>query len=251
MSSTSSISVVIADDEPDALSLLRRYVSSRTGLIAVAEARSGREAVRAVDEHAPRLLLLDVEMPELDGFGVLEELQRRGSVLPAVIFITAYDRYAVRAFEAHAIDYLLKPVSKERFDSAVDRFLASRRSSSLDVPRLLEDALQRPPKRLLIRRRGRIVPVPVDSIEWVEAEGDYVNIHLQGRSYLVERTLSRMEDLLKARSFMRIHRSTLVNLQQIRELQPLGSGRYILVLKSGHQLNVSRTYGHLFKVDVL
>ncbi len=251
MIKTAALTVVIVDDEPDALSLLIRHAATRSELQVVGEARSGIQAVRTIAQTQPSLLLLDVEMPELDGFGVLKELQRRTQPLPSVIFITAYEKYAVRAFEAQALDYLLKPASLQRFNQAIDRCLDSRKGREPDLSRLLEDALQAPPQRLLIRQQGRIVPVPVESIDFVEACGDYVNVWVGKRSFLIERTLTKMEQLLAPRSFVRVHRSTLVNLQRIRELSPMGGGRYLLILQSGQELAVSRSHAHLFRGSVL
>ncbi len=243
--------VLIVDDEQPARDLLRRYVEERGDLELAAEASSGEEAVAAAGKLAPDLMLLDVEMPELDGFGVLAELERGRLDLPWVIFVTAFERYAVRAFEAQALDYLLKPVTRRRFDRAIDRYLALADPPAPSVQQLLEDALVQPPQRVLVRTLGRIVPVPVEAIDWVEANGDYVNIHVGGRRHLIERTLTDMEKLLAPRSFLRVHRGALVNQNRIRELRPLGSGRYRLLLTDGSELVVSRTYSSRFRGDLL
>ncbi len=243
--------VLIVDDEAPARDLLRRHLGRRRELALVGEAGSGGEAVALVAELAPDLVLLDVEMPETDGFGVLAGLERRGLALPWVIFVTAFERYAVRAFEAQALDYLLKPVTEQRFDRAVDHYLRLRERPAPSVRQLLEDALVRPPERVLVRKMGRIVPVPVDAIDWVEANGDYVTVHAGGGRHLIERTLTEMEKLLAPRRFIRVHRSALVNRSRIAELRPLGSGRYRLLLTDGSELVVSRTYSSQFRGSLL
>jgi len=248
---SSPVPTLVVDDEAPARGLMESYVTQHAGLELVGSATSGSEALLEIERLQPALVLLDVEMPELDGFQVLEELVDRDAALPKVVFVTAFDRYAVRAFDAQAVDYLMKPVSAERFEQAVERCLEQRDPVSPSVERLLEDALQRPPKRMLIRHQGRIVPVPVESIDWIEAEGDYVRIHLGDHGHLVERTLQAMESLLEPRDFLRIHRSALVNLKRVRELRSAGSGRYRLVLKDGTELFVSRKYSPRFRGELL
>lgn len=193
-------------------------------------------------EDQPDLVLLDIEMPGTDGFGVLDLLHQRKAPLPLVVFVTAFDRYAVRAFDVHAVDYLLKPVTQERFDEAVDRCRTRTKQPVHDVPALLEDALHRTPRRLLLRRRRRIVPVPLDDIHWIQADGDYVKIHAGKEEYLFERTLKQMERLLSGAGFARVHRSTMVKLSCIRNMKSLGSSRYELMLSDGTRLPVSRSY---------
>lgn len=243
--------VVVVDDEPPSRELMKRYVSDRSELELVMEAGSGWDAVAAIEESSPDLVLLDVEMPGLDGFGVLRELEERHLELPSIIFVTAYDRYAVRAFEAHAVDYLMKPVTEERFGQAIQRCLAQHKRRRLAVRALQEDALRSPPQRLLVRHRGRILPVAVDAIDWVQAEGDYVRIHAGDQAFLVERSLTEMLELLQSKGFARIHRGAVVNMDSVRELRPLGSGRYRLELEDGTRLVVSRTYSPRFRDSVL
>ncbi|HEV8630527.1 MAG TPA: LytTR family DNA-binding domain-containing protein [Thermoanaerobaculia bacterium] len=241
------VRVLIVDDEAPARELLRRHVAQHPGLTTVGEAASGFEAILAVEEVDPQVVLLDVQMPGVDGFGVLEELERRGVERPLVIFVTAYDRYAVRAFDAHAVDYLLKPVTPERFAEAVRRCLAQTARTAPSLRALEEDMLRRPPQRLLLRDRGRIVPVPVEAVDWVEAAGDYVRVHVKGRGFLLEKTLNEIEGLLALRGFERIHRGTLVNLERVGEIRPLGSGRYSVVLRDGRELVASRSYAARFR----
>lgn len=242
-----TLRVVLVDDEPPARDLLRAYVKARSDLELTGEADSGDSAFEVIERAAPDVVLLDVQMPAGDGFSVLERLASRGIELPLVILVTAYDRYAVRAFEVHAVDFLPKPVTRERFDEAIARCRERTWPSVAEVERFLEDALHRPPQRLLVRERRRIVPVPVEAIDWIEADGDYVRVHAGGRSHLLEKTLKELDRLLAPRGFARIHRGAVVNLNRIRELRPLGSARYALLLRDGTRLTVSRSYSEIFR----
>lgn len=246
-----ALSVVVVDDEPAALELLLRYAAADPRLEVVGQAADGASAVSLVRRHRPGLLLLDVEMPGLDGFGVLAHLQRSvPAPLPRVVFVTAFDRYAVRAFEVHAVDYLLKPVTQARFREAIDHSL-QRPRPVISGEELAADALRAAPRRLLVRERERIVPVPVPAVDWLEAEGDYVRIHVGARTHLVERTLAEMERALAASGFLRIHRGAIVNLDRVAQLHPEGSGRYRLFLRDGTELIVSRSYSGRFREAML
>jgi len=249
-----TLGTLIVDDEPPARELLQSYAAQRRELRVLGEAADGRAAIDAIRRLAPDLVLLDIEMPALDGFAVLEEVAGKGLPLPRVIYVTAFDRYAVRAFEVNAIDYLLKPVSQARFDRAVDRCLqacAAATGGDQGLRRLLEDVLHLPPQRLLVKERGRIVPIPVTSIDWLEADRDYVRIHAAGRTYLIEITFTKMEEQLTPRGFARIHRSAMVNADRIGELHPEGSGRLRLLLCDGTELMVSRSYAPRFREGLL
>ncbi|MEM7357197.1 MAG: LytTR family DNA-binding domain-containing protein [Acidobacteriota bacterium] len=250
MSDERTLRLVIVDDEPPARDLLRAYVEARDDLVLVGEGGSGDEACRTIESTSPDVVFLDVQMPEGDGFSVLEQLAERG-IEPLVVFVTAYDRYAVRAFEVNAVDFLPKPVTRERFGEAITRCRERTWRSPTEVDRFLEDALHRPPQRLLIRERRRIVPVPVEAIDWLEADDDYVRIHVGGKQHLIEKTLKELERLLASRGFVRIHRGAVVNLSRIQELQPLGSSRYALLLKDGTRLTVSRSYSEIFRRGTL
>lgn len=244
--------VLVVDDEVPARELLRRYVEARSELELVGEAGDGAIAADLIERTRPDIVLLDVEMPGQDGFGVLLDLVRRGIAQPAVVFVTAFDQYAVRAFEVNAVDYLLKPVVGRRFNEAIARCIRrGRDGAALDTRRFLEDVLRLPPKRLLVRDRGRIVPVPTQAIDWLEAEGDYVRIHVKEASHLVERTLTELERMLEPLGFARIHRRAIVNLDRVRQLQAEGSGRYRLLLASGGTLHVSRRYSARFRSELL
>lgn len=250
MNRGSPVRTLVVDDEPPARELMVRYVEAHEALELAAVAGSGWDALGAIEEEAPQLVLLDIQMPGLDGFGLLAELERRHLEPPWTIFVTAYDQYAIRAFEVHAVDYLLKPVSRRRFDAAVERAL-SRRPRPVALPALLEDTLRQPPRRILVQERGRIRPVEVEAIDWLEAEGDYVRLHVGTATHLVSKSLTEMEELLAPRGFLRVHRGAVVNLERIRELRPLGSSRYQLLLTDGTELVASRSYSALFRDRVL
>lgn len=239
--------LAIVDDEPLARRLLASYAAGRADLEPVGEAASGTEAVELIEARRPELILLDIEMPGADGFDVLGRLHERGVALPLIVFVTAFDRYAVRAFEMNAVDYLLKPVTLERFDEAIDRCRARTWRTVQNVETLLEDTLHRAPRRLLIRSQRRIVPVPVESIDWIQAAGDYVKVRTGEQEHLLEYTLKEMEKVLSPAGFTRIHRSAIVNVKRIKELRSLGSARLEVVLQDGSRLPVSRTYSGRFR----
>ena len=242
------IRVVIADDEPLARNRIRRLLSGENDMEIVAECKNGREAVDALQRHQPDLMFLDVEMPELDGFGVLENVG--AEQMPVVIFVTAYDQYAVQAFETHALDYLLKPFDEERFQKALQRARGhmERAKSGEVAARLLammHDVRPQPTPasdRLVIKSGGRVVFLKSEEIDWVEAAANYVRIHTGNDEYLMRETMNAFEAKLDARRFMRIHRSIIVNLEKIKELQPCNNGEYIVVLRTGKELSLSRSF---------
>jgi two-component system, LytTR family, response regulator len=244
------LGIVIVDDEPPARELLRGYAGRRPEIAILGEADEGGAAVELIQRVEPDVVFLDVQMPGLDGFEVvahLEPFEQR----PRIVFVTAYDRHAVRAFEVNAVDYLLKPVPQERFDRTIDRCLDSAPVPEAALTSLLEDVTRLAPQRLVIRDRGRIVLVPVASLDRLESEGDYVRVFAGGRNHLIEKTLSEMEALLLPHGFVRIHRGALVNLERVKELFAEGSGRYRLLLTDGTELTVSRSYSHLFRKELL
>lgn len=241
---------MIVDDEPPARELLRGYAARRPELTLLGEAEDGEAAVELIRRVEPELVFLDVQMPGFDGFEVVAQLESL-HVSPRVVFVTAYDRHAVRAFEVNAVDYLLKPVSQERFDRAVDRGLEAAAGPRPVFASLLEDVTRLAPQRLLIRDRGRIMLLPVASVDRLESEGDYVRVHTGGKSHLIEKTLSDMEALLAPHGFVRIHRGAMVNIERVKELYAEGSGRYRLILVDGTELMVSRSYSHLFRKELL
>jgi two-component system, LytTR family, response regulator len=241
---------LIVDDEPLARERVRELLRDDPDVESIRECRNGREAVAAMEERPADLVFLDVEMPELDGFGFLRALPA-GSA-PVVIFVTAYDRYAVRAFESQAFDYLLKPFDRDRFDETLAR--AKRRSGdSASVRELLarvrelqgERRAVRPAGRLAVRAGRRILFLKSEEIDWIEAEGNYVRLHTGKQSHLLRETIGRIHEKLDAARFRRIHRSTIVNIERVRELQPSFHGDYRVILDDGTQLTLSRSYRDL------
>ena len=245
---TDSLRVVIVDDEPLARAVVREYVAAHPGVEVVAECANGFEAVKAVSELSPDLMFLDVQMPKLSGFEVLELI---GRVVP-VIFTTAYDQYALRAFEVHAVDYLLKPFSEQRFGEALSRArerLASREIMPVDA--LLSEARPRqgPLERVLIRDGSQVHVLPVDKIDYVEAQDDYVSFQSEGKSYLKDQTLGTTEGLLDPARFVRIHRSYLLNIDRIARVELYAKDSRVAILRDGRKLPVSRAgYARLAKL---
>ena len=247
MPESSQIRVLIVDDEPLAREMLREMLQGDQEVTIVGESTNGREAVEAIRTTSPDLLFLDVQMPELGGFEVLEALGKNR--IPHVIFVTAYDHYAVRAFEVHALDYLLKPFDQERFDVAWERAKAQmrhERNGGVDqrILTLLEElkAGSKYLERLVIKSGGRIYFLETGDIDWIEAEGNYVSVHSGKKSHLLRETISSLESQLDPRKFVRIHRSSIVRIDRIQELQPWFHGEYRVILHSGTQLTLSRNY---------
>jgi two-component system LytT family response regulator len=241
------IRVLVVDDEPLAREKIRGMAADDPDIRIVGECTNGAEAIEAIQTLRPDLILLDVQMPEVGGFAVLEALKDEG--LPPVIFITAYDHYAVRAFEVHALDYLLKPFDRERFKAAIERAKRQIRrddGSRLDarIVALLEQMREKPSysERLVVKTGGRVFFLNTDEIDWIEAEGNYVNIHTNKKSYLLRETISSLEAQLDPKEFVRIHRSAIVRLDRIKELQPWSHGEYHVILNDGTQLTLSRSY---------
>jgi two-component system LytT family response regulator len=242
-----TIRTLIVDDEPLAREGLQALLQKEEDIELVGQCQDGKEAVKAINKKKPDLVFLDVQMPELDGFGVLEKFDL--NELPTIVFVTAYDKYALRAFEVHAVDYLLKPVDGERFRATLDRVrLQLELKKTNAVPRkltaLLEDLASKKKTldRLVVKTGGRIFFLKTDEIDWIEAAGDYVKLHIGTAAHLVRETLTELESKLDPERFLRIHRSTIVNLDRIKEMQPMFYGDYVVILRSGTQLSMSRTY---------
>jgi two-component system LytT family response regulator len=231
--------VIVVDDEPLARQVLREYLAALPAIEVVAECVNGFEAVKAIAELTPDLVLLDVQMPRLDGFEVVELSGRR----TPVVFVTAYDEFAVKAFEVHAIDYLLKPVSPERLADAIARVRERQGGvQPLAVPATaLRAPAAAPVDRVLVRDGTKVHIIDVDDLDFVQARDDYVGYHAGGREYLKEQPLSEVESQLEARRFVRIHRSFIVNLDRVARVEPLTRDSRIVVLKDGRRLPVSRT----------
>jgi two-component system LytT family response regulator len=258
------IRTAIVDDEV----LSRRGIALRLQeapeFEVVAECSNGREAVSTLQRERPDLVFLDVQMPGLSGFDVLAHLPR--DILPLVVFVTAYDQYAVRAFEARAVDYLLKPIDERRFDATLERVRESvlTRSAADQRDRLmeivaeitgsgeigLEELLERgtaalgvrQPQVLPIRQGRKTVRVPIPAIQWIDAAGDYMCVHAEGDTHILRGTMKELEEILDPRLFQRVHRSTIVNLRFVKSLRAHMNGEYFLTLEGGQELKLSRTY---------
>jgi two-component system, LytTR family, response regulator len=235
---------IVVDDEPLARETLRLLLSREEDFLVVAECSDGADAIDAIRRERPDVLFLDVQMPEVDGFEVLRRLEPDG--VPAMIFVTAFDRYALQAFEQHALDYLLKPFSDERFTIVLDRTRVRLRERMVtSMAGRLSDLLSAtaPERRQLVVRDGsRTIVVPHDDIVWIEAEDYCARIHMRGRTLLVRDSLRALGDSLDRGGFVRVHRSAIANVTCIRELEPLASGDQRLTLSDGTVLKVSRTY---------
>jgi two-component system LytT family response regulator len=242
-----TLRALIVDDEELARRGIRSRLERAGDVEVVAECRNGREAVDAIRRHAPDLVFLDVQMPGKDGFDVVASVG--AGALPHVIFVTAYDRYALRAFEVHALDYLLKPIDDDRFDAALARArdaLARERDGALGrrLASLLGEVGRggERPERFVVRSGGRVVFVRAAEIDWVEAAGDYVSLHVGKRAWLLRETMTSIERKLDPERFARIHRSTIVNVERIAEMRSYDNGEYLVRLADGTELKLSRTH---------
>jgi two-component system LytT family response regulator len=241
------IRALVVDDEPIAREGIRMHVEQEPDVEIVCECANGLDAVRAIEEYAPDLVFLDVQMPGLDGFGVLEAVGVER--MPAVVFVTAYDRYALKAFEVHALDYLLKPFDAERFQKAMGharRAIQDETSRAVNTRLLaLIENLRQPERyleRLVIKTAGRIFFMSVDEIDWIEAADNYVKLHSASETHLLRETVNNLESRLDPQRFVRIRRSTIVSIDRIKELRPITGGEYSVLLKSGVELVSSRRY---------
>lgn len=259
------IRAIIVDDELLAREALRAMLKEDPEIEITAECRNGREAVAAIREQSPDVVFLDIQMPEMDGFQVIEEIGVKQ--MPVSVFVTAYDKYALRAFDAHALDYLLKPFDHDRFDTALRRAKISVREKKLGEisenlfslmndlkPAQKESFLQpddgktaelnakEPISRVAIKSGGRIYFLKIEEIDWVEASGDYLSLHAGSQTHLIRETMGNFHAKLDSRKFLRIHRSTIVNIERIKEIRPLFKGEYVVALSSGIRLTSSRGY---------
>lgn len=244
-----TLRVLIVDDEPLARQRIRQLLAGEPDMEVAGEAGNGVEAVGLIETLHPDLVFLDIQMPELDGFGVIEAIG--ADRMPPTLFVTAFDAHAVKAFEVHAMDYLLKPFDRERFQRALawvrahPRVLGQEEGGFKSLLSDLEPS-QPLPDRFLVRSGDRWVLVKAAAIQWVEAEDNYVRLHVEGASYLLRQTMSGMLARLDPRQFKRIHRSAIVNLDFIRELQPWSGGDLAVFMKDGTRLTLSRTYRDQF-----
>jgi len=243
-----TLKAVLVDDEELARGYLRELLASHPEIMVVAECANGFEAVKAIAETSPDLLFLDVQMPKLDGFEVLELIEP--SQAPVVIFVTAYDRYAMRAFDAHAVDYLLKPFSAQRFERPLERARA-RLGERRTLPEIAPEA--RPagerPQRMVVKDATRVHVIPIARLDYVAAQDDYVALHSEGKSYLKQQPIAAVEALLDPACFVRIHRSAIVNLERVARIEPYGKESRMAILTDGTRLPVSRSgYARLLEV---
>ena len=238
---------LIVDDEPLAREGLRMWLAGDAEVSAIHEAKDGREAVAAIRNKRPDLVFLDVQMPEMDGFSVVQEIG--ADRMPAVVFVTAHDQHAIQAFEINAIDYLLKPVTEERFAQALARAKTRLQARPADdanrrIIGLLETIVspRRHVKRLAVRTAGKTVFVDVEEIDWIEAAENYVQLHCGKAGHLLHVPMNTLEKSLDPEVFLRVHRGIMVNVGRIKELQPGLHGEFVITLQSGIRLRSGRTY---------
>ena len=247
------IRALLVDDEPIARRGIRQQLQSEADVEVIGECANGKEAVVAIRTQAPDLVFLDVQMPLLSGFGVVEEVGV--DQLPAVVFVTAYDEHAIRAFEVNALDYLLKPIEPQRFQKTLSRVRDQlNQSSDKQLNKKLSALLRLQEKpdtvfekhsyleRVVIKESERVLIVPVEDIDWIGAHGNYVQIHTRSKAHLLRETMDGMEGKLNPANFVRLRRSTIVNGRRIQELKPLFNGEYTVLLKNGVALTSSRRY---------
>jgi two-component system, LytTR family, response regulator len=238
---------MVVDDEPVARQRIVGLLQQEQDIELIGECADGEQAVSAIQQQSPDLVFLDVQMPACDGFSVIQQVGVER--MPAVVFVTAYDEYALRAFEVHAIDYLLKPFGRDRFQETLKHareHLERRRAGDLGrrLLALVHDIKPEPEKsdRIVVKSGGRVFFLRTDQIDWIEAAGNYVRLHLGDDAHLFRETMNNMEARLDTRRFVRIHRSRIVNADRIRELQPWFNGEYVVVLQNGARLTLSRGY---------
>ncbi len=230
--------IITIDDEPLARSIVKEYLQKYPELEVVEECNDGFEGFKAIQQHQPDLIFLDIQMPKINGFEMLELLDQA----PAVIFTTAFDEYAIKAFEAHAVDYLLKPFSQERFDKAIQKWKDQKVSSQKNTEELLETASHSPAQsqRIVVKTGSKIKIIPVHDVFFLEAADDYVKVHTQEGSFLKNKTMSHFEKTLDPQQFVRSHRSYIINIQQITRIDPYEKDNHVAILKSGTKVPVSR-----------
>ncbi|HEX6191948.1 MAG TPA: response regulator [Chitinophagaceae bacterium] len=231
--------VVIIDDEPLARSIVKEYLQKHPDLEVMQECNDGFEGLKAIQQHQPDLIILDIQMPKINGFEMLELIEQP----PAVIFATAFDDYAIKAFEAHAIDYLLKPFNQDRFDKAIAKWNEKSRANVKATQDLLDTAAQSPSQsnRIVVKNGSKIKIIPVHDVHYLEAADDYVKVHTVEGYFLKNKTMSHFEQVLDGQLFVRSHRSYIVNVQQITRIDPYEKDNHVAVLRSGAKVPVSRS----------
>ena len=241
-----TLRALIVDDEPLARERIRTLLGESHDIAVIGECGDGLAAVEAIGDHKPDLVFLDIQMPELDGFEVLDAVGTREA--PAIVFITAFDEFALRAFEVSAVDYLLKPIEPARFEQALNRVKErlSRKSqdSSSELEQLIEFWRTRPSytSRFVVRDAGKISFVRAQDVDWIDAAGNYVKLHARGKEHLVRDTMKSVEARLDPAVFIRVHRSAIVNIDRIASLEPYFHGEYVVVMRDGAKLTSSRSH---------
>jgi two-component system LytT family response regulator len=241
------IKAIIIDDEPLARSIVKEYLQDSDQIEIVQECNDGFEGVKAIMQHKPHLIFLDIQMPKINGFEMLELVEEK----PSVIFTTAFDEYAIRAFETHAVDYLLKPFTKERFEKALEKFFNQAPLQKRHTEELLQSASQLPSQseRIVVKTAGKIKIIPIPDILYLEAADDYVKIYTKEGSFLKNKTMSFFESALPQNQFVRTHRSYIINVQEITRIDPYEKENHLAILKSGARIPVSKNgYGKLKEV---
>ena len=241
------IRTVIVEDEPVARKRIKRFLAEDAEIEIIAECEDGNDAVNVIDSLKPDLVFLDIQIPELDGFGVLKALKAEQK--PVIVFVTAFDKYAIRAFEFHALDYLLKPFERERLESTLTRVKSQIREREKDN---LEERLlaliegikpeRKYQERVAIKSGGEVLFLKTEEIDWIEPAGNYLRLHVGKESYLIRETMNAMEEKLDSGMFLRIQRSVIVNSAKIKKLSPLFRGEYVVILQDGKRLMSSRGY---------
>ena len=246
-----TITTLIVDDEPLARDRIKRFLRDEEGIRLIGECKNGTEAIERINGENPELVFLDIQMPEKNGFDVIKALDAKR--LPTIIFVTAYDQYALQAFDVHALDYLLKPFNRERIKRAVARareHIEHKRIGNIDdrLNALIADIRGEKKflDRLVVKAVGRVFFLKTDEIDWIEAAGNYVKLHVGRDSHMIRETMNGIESKLDPAKFLRIHRSTVVNIDRIKELHPMFSGDYAVILRNGTELALSRNYRERF-----
>ena len=232
--------VILIDDEPLARSIIKEYLQYHPEMELVAECNDGFEGVKAIQQFQPDMIFLDIQMPKINGFEMLELIEDP----PAVIFTTAFDEYAIKAFESHAVDYLLKPFSKDRFDKAVSKWSQSAKQGNKEKLIPLLDSVSKSPseqQRVVVKLSGKIRIIPVEDIHYLEAADDYVKIHTREGSFLKNKTMGHFENVLNINQFVRTHRSYIVNVTEITRIDPYEKDNHLAILKTGARVPVSKT----------
>jgi two-component system, LytTR family, response regulator len=240
-----SIRALIVDDEPLARKRIKRLLADEADISAIDECGTGRDAIKIMQDTSPDLLFLDVQMPEIDGFKVLQSI--RGERMPVVIFVTAYDQHAVKAFEVHALDYLLKPFKRDRFKRALERariqlakgggYEAHAGLAALIAKLRADDNYL---SRFMVKSYNRVVFIKANEVDWIESAANYALLHVDDKTHIVRETMQALEVKLSPKIFQRISRSVIVNLERVKELQPMGKGQYVIILVNGKRLTMSR-----------